>query len=94
VLTGEPLVSGSSLGQWHLGSNVNQILRKKISGKHGETLLVIPATEEAEVGGIQSEDRPGKSMRSYLKKKKTKNLKLKGLRVWLKWQSTLASSRP
>jgi hypothetical protein len=38
---------------------------------------VTPATLEAEVGGSPSETTPGKSTRSYLKKK----LKTKGLRV-------------
>jgi hypothetical protein len=42
---------------------------------------VIPATQEAEVGGSQSKFAPGKIERPYLKNK----LKQKELGVWLKW---------
>jgi hypothetical protein len=55
-------------------------------------MLAIPATQEAEGGGSQSEAGLGKvSSRSYLKNK----LKAKGWGRWLKWWSTyLASTRP
>jgi hypothetical protein len=44
-------------------------------------MLIIPATQEVKVGGLQSQTGPGKSARLYLKNK----LKAKVVGMWDKW---------
>jgi hypothetical protein len=49
---------------------------------------VIPATREAQVGGLLLRLVPGKNLRSYLKNNESK----KRLVVWLKWQGACLAS--